>query len=568
MFNVDVLFIQVAALSAAFERAPAPTAEETNGEQGGGSGGSGGGATPAALAALAGLERCAALVARGPPDGLAVDSVLLTLVKFTGLLAPPPHHANHISIGVALGQSSKARAALRRACGAAARHAGAVRAAWRHLLEALKSLYCGRLLPQALVQAEDYLAAGGVVSLLREARSPEAGLLSRTNAQRKSTHRHRDGLRGQVQPARPLRHGDQEMVRAMVVVGTPPDSESVQLNPELEDVTIFFLELLGQTLIQNRDRSLSLWDIAEEHYWAVVAWAGGRGARVLRRALTALLRTAARLMRAHACAPRLLRALRPLLRPAAAPAPALVVRVRVAVAVVVAACCVPTRLRVALMHLHNVRPVRGGEDERAEHPQHGAVAAAAGAAAGRRRRRLAPPAQGLRALRYVLRALALATALLCATAVGMCYIRQYSLHALVRATYYACCYVLRPWWLHPPVFATCAGTCYVLRPLVCYIHQYSLHALVRATYYIQCSVQPLGVLGRGQRAAAHQRRLGDRALALPAPGMDNGEERGRVRGQPGGRGGRATAWCCGRPARPRWRAAWRRWRWWCATWRT
>lgn len=44
----------------------------------------------------------------------------------------------------------------------------------------------------------------------------------------------------------------QELVRAMVIVGTPPDSDSLQLNPQLEDITVFFLELLGQTLIQNR----------------------------------------------------------------------------------------------------------------------------------------------------------------------------------------------------------------------------------------------------------------------------------------------------------------------------
>lgn len=38
----------------------------------------------------------------------------------------------------------------------------------------------------------------------------------------------------------------------MVAVGVPPDTDSMQLNPQLEDITIFFLELLGQTLIQNR----------------------------------------------------------------------------------------------------------------------------------------------------------------------------------------------------------------------------------------------------------------------------------------------------------------------------
>ncbi|KAL4702642.1 hypothetical protein ACJJTC_000031 [Scirpophaga incertulas] len=293
-----------------------------------------------------------------------------------GAAAAPRQPHFHRSAGVALGpveQGAGGAAARVRRGGAprgrrarrVAPPAGGAQVAVLRPAAAAGACACACACASALVQAEDYLAAGGVVSLLREARSPEAGLLSSLYSYialgetvRAPTPNEKAlidiatdcvakcNLPGLfVTETKFLQiESLQEMVRAMVVVGTPPDSESVQLNPELEDVTIFFLELLGQTLIQNRDRSLSLWDIAEEHYWAVVAWAGGRGARVLRRALTALLRTAARLMRAHACAPRLLRALRPLLRPAAAPAPALVVRGcgcgcgR--------GCCVPTRLRI------------------------------------------------------------------------------------------------------------------------------------------------------------------------------------------------------------------------------
>jgi hypothetical protein len=94
--------VQVTALSAAFERAPAPTAEELAAAEAEAGAGAGAGALRecAALLALGGLERCAALVARLPPDALTLDTLLLTLCKFTGLLMPQPHHANYITIGL------------------------------------------------------------------------------------------------------------------------------------------------------------------------------------------------------------------------------------------------------------------------------------------------------------------------------------------------------------------------------------------------------------------------------------------------------------------------------------
>ncbi|KPJ12857.1 Golgi-specific brefeldin A-resistance guanine nucleotide exchange factor 1 [Papilio machaon] len=385
----------ISALSAAYERAPQPSAEEV-----GGAGAGGGRGECVSLAALGGLERVAALLARLQPDTVPLDTLLLTLCKFSGLLAPP--HAGYIAIGVSLGQSIKAQLALRRACAVAARHADCVRDAWRHLLEILQTLYIGRLLPKCLVEAEDYLAPGGTVSLIRDtARGSDSGLLSsiysyialgETVAARhadcvRDAWRHlleilqtlyigrllpkclveaedylapggtvsliRDTARGsdsgllssiysyialgETGMRAPTPHEKalidvatdcvakcnfpgllitetkflqleslQELVRAMVTAGTPPDPESLQLNPHLEDITIFFLELLGKTLIQNRDRLASVWGEASAHVERVVWWASARGAQPLTRALTALLRTSARLMRCELCAPAVL----------------------------------------------------------------------------------------------------------------------------------------------------------------------------------------------------------------------------------------------------------------------
>ncbi|XP_013166461.1 PREDICTED: Golgi-specific brefeldin A-resistance guanine nucleotide exchange factor 1 isoform X2 [Papilio xuthus] len=309
----------ISALSAAYERAPQPSAEEV-----GGAGAGSGRGECVALAALGGLERVAALVARLQPDTVPLDTLLLTLCKFSGLLTPP--HAGYIAIGVSLGQSMKAQLALRRACVVAARHADCVRDAWRHLLEILQTLYIGRLLPKCLVEAEDYLAPGGTVSLIRDtARGSDAGLLSsiysyialgETGMRAPTPHEKAlidvatdcvvkcnfPGLL--ITETKFLQlESLQELVRAMVTVGTPPDAESLQLNPHLEDITIFFLEILGKTLIQNRDRLSSVWGEAGAHVERVVWWASARGPQPLTRALTALLRTAARLMRCELCAP-------------------------------------------------------------------------------------------------------------------------------------------------------------------------------------------------------------------------------------------------------------------------
>ncbi|KOB76027.1 Uncharacterized protein OBRU01_06368 [Operophtera brumata] len=143
---------------AAFERAAAPTAEEVE---------RGDTRNNPALTALQGLERTAALTARLPADALTLDSLALTLCKFTGLLAP--QHAAYIAIDP----------------------------------------HRSRRLPVSYWMGD-----------LGQGTSRE-------------------------------RRWFTELIRAMIKVGTPPDSDSLQLNPQLEDITIFFLELLGQTLIQN-----------------------------------------------------------------------------------------------------------------------------------------------------------------------------------------------------------------------------------------------------------------------------------------------------------------------------
>lgn len=289
----------VAALSAAFEREPAARS-------------------------LAALERCGALLARLPVDELTLDSLVLTLVKFTGLLQH--QSSSYIAIGVSLGQSARSQLALGGACGMVARHGGALRAAWEHVLRAVGALYRGRLLPQSMVEAEDYLSPDGKVSLLPEtARGPESGLLSSLYSYIALGE---TGMRAPTPHERALMDAAakcvaacnlpallvtetkflpldslQALVDAMVTVGAPPDAESLQLNPELEDMAVFFLELLGQTLIQNRDRAARVWAAAAGAQAAALRWAAARGGgRAARRVLCAVLRCAARLMRAELCA--------------------------------------------------------------------------------------------------------------------------------------------------------------------------------------------------------------------------------------------------------------------------
>ncbi|VVD03672.1 unnamed protein product [Leptidea sinapis] len=210
----------VSALSAAFERASAPSGDEPDGS---------------ALVALSGLERCAALVARlsAAEDSLTVDSLLLTLCK---------------SVTRAVRQES------------------------RGALSRMRRVVAAR---GCLMEAEDYLSPSGTVSLVREAsRGTDSGLLSSIysyialgeSGVRAPSVQERaliDAARECVQSCNlpallitetkflPL-EALQELIRAFVTVGAPPEPDSLQLNPQLEDITIFFFELMGQTLIQNR----------------------------------------------------------------------------------------------------------------------------------------------------------------------------------------------------------------------------------------------------------------------------------------------------------------------------
>ncbi|KAG7312476.1 hypothetical protein JYU34_001987 [Plutella xylostella] len=309
----------VTALSAAFERAPAPTQEEISSSQ----------PTNLAIISLAGLQRVAGLAARLPSEhGLTVDTLLITLCKFTQLTGPV---SSPIAIGVTLGQSTKAQMALTRACAVAAKHGDLARAAWTQLACLARQLHAASLLPQCLVTAEDYLSESGVVPLVREPRGADAGLLSsiysyialgETGIRAPTPHEKAliDVARECVARCNlpPLLveetkflhlHSLQELVRALISAGAPPDPDSLQMNPQLEDATIFFLELLGKLLIQNRDRVLYVWDEAGAHFRSCMFWASARATTdsyAISRVLTALLRTSARLMRSEHCAPKVL----------------------------------------------------------------------------------------------------------------------------------------------------------------------------------------------------------------------------------------------------------------------
>ncbi|KAI8439140.1 hypothetical protein MSG28_012998 [Choristoneura fumiferana] len=211
----------------------------------------------------------------------------------------------------------------------AARHADCVRDAWRHLLEIVHTLYAGRLLPKSLLEAEDYLSPSGTVSLIRDVnRGSEAGLLSslysyialgETGMRAPTPHEKvlidaatdcvdKCNLPGLLITETKFLQLEslQELIRGMVTVGAPPDAETLQANPQAEDVAVFFLELLGHTLIQNRDRALEVWPEASSHLTLVLQWACTRPAPTPTRVLTTLLRTCARLMRSELCCARAL----------------------------------------------------------------------------------------------------------------------------------------------------------------------------------------------------------------------------------------------------------------------
>ncbi|XP_047109298.1 Golgi-specific brefeldin A-resistance guanine nucleotide exchange factor 1 isoform X1 [Schistocerca piceifrons] len=286
--------------------------------------------------AVSGFRKCAMISAHyGMSNDF--DSLIISLCKFTMLLNNAETPDN---LTVSFGANPKAQLAAKTVFNLAHRHGDILREGWKNVLDCILQLYRCKLLPKALVEAEDFIDPSGKISLMREetpSQKTETGLLSslylyialgtEPSNQKSPSPEDQEHIRSAracvrechveqlITESKFLRIDSlQELVKALIYASHGPDGHvSLGLSFE-EDVSVFFLELLLKIVIQNRDRVSSIWQVVRDHMYSLVMSASACDhCFLMERSVVGLLRLAIRLMRREDMSPMVLHSLRMLL---------------------------------------------------------------------------------------------------------------------------------------------------------------------------------------------------------------------------------------------------------------
>uniref|UniRef100_A0A182MM42 SEC7 domain-containing protein n=1 Tax=Anopheles culicifacies TaxID=139723 RepID=A0A182MM42_9DIPT len=290
--------------------------------------------------ATGGFMKSAAIAAHFQLHG-DFDALILTLCKFTTLLTPPPNDANEITASVMFGQNVKAQLAMRTVFGLIHEHGDCMREGWRHTIDVLLQLFKLKLLPKALMEAEDFCEANGKVMLLREPNplpKTEAGLFSSlysylaNDGQRQPSYEEQEVIKLSRKCIRDCQieqivneskflqlESLEELIGCLLTMIVPPEAHKSTAPSYGECTVVFLLELLVKVLIQNRDRLLPVWSrVQEKLYTLLVGASTNEYNYLLQRTTVALLKLAIYLMRNEEICSTILQSLRMLLalRPA------------------------------------------------------------------------------------------------------------------------------------------------------------------------------------------------------------------------------------------------------------
>ncbi|XP_052865442.1 Golgi-specific brefeldin A-resistance guanine nucleotide exchange factor 1 [Anopheles cruzii] len=301
--------------------------------------------------AIGGFVKSAAIAAHFQLHG-DFDALVLTLCKFSTLLAPPPNDANEIASCVMFGQNLKAQLAMRTVFTLIHEHGDCMREGWRHMMDVILQLFRFKLLPKALMEAEDFCEPSGRVVLLREQNplpKTDAGLFSSlysylaNDGQRQPTYEEQEVIKVSrkctrecqieqiVNESKFLQYESlEELIGCLLAMIVPPEGHKNAASqagaggisatggspqPAYGECTVvFLLELLVKVLIQNRDRLLPVWGRVQEKLYALLV--GGSSydfSYLLQRTTVALLKLAIYLMRNEDLCSTILQSLRMLL---------------------------------------------------------------------------------------------------------------------------------------------------------------------------------------------------------------------------------------------------------------
>eukprot|EP00731_Ephydatia_muelleri_P005725 Em0002g1901a len=127
--------------------------------------------------AIGGFSKCASIAAHYEVTEV-FDNLVISLCKFTTLLTTPEPPS---SMAFTIGINHKVRLSILTLFSLAHRHGNILREGWKNMLDCLIVLYKAKLLPESMVEVEDFLHPGGRRSLfLKEVPSvrPDSSLFS------------------------------------------------------------------------------------------------------------------------------------------------------------------------------------------------------------------------------------------------------------------------------------------------------------------------------------------------------------------------------------------------------
>ena len=193
-----------------------------------------------------------------------------------------------------------------------------LREGWRNITECLLQLFKCQLLPDSMMQSEDFIDPSGVVSLYREdlpAEKEDSGLINSlvsfivasSEMPRELTQEERDHVniaKKTIEECHPdhmlqeskflLTESLSELIK-FLVAGSVLDSADCGT----EHAVVFYLELITRITIANRDRVHVIWRVVSDHLHRMIsAFARTLDTHFqLERAVTSLLRLGVRLAR-------------------------------------------------------------------------------------------------------------------------------------------------------------------------------------------------------------------------------------------------------------------------------
>merc|ERR1719158_2802358 len=273
--------------------------------------------------ALDGFSKCAMIAAHYAMTDV-LDQLVATLTKFTTLLSTTESPE---IFAVSYGSDSKALLATRAVFSLTHKYGDILREGWKGVVECLLQLFNCKLLPQELMESEDFLEPGGKVELYRESlpREKEDGglinslvsfIVASSEVPRELSKEEEDLVsigKQTIAECHPelliseskflLTESLQELIKFLIGgsvldPGSPgPPGENVP--DSVHHASVFYLELITRITLANKDRVGAVWRAVVDHLHRTISASsrtfGGETQFQLERAVTSLLRLAVRL---------------------------------------------------------------------------------------------------------------------------------------------------------------------------------------------------------------------------------------------------------------------------------